>query len=97
IDPSAQPQPPVDPTAGEKAYAAVPGETQSNLYVSSTAELDEASVGYCADTKDACAADAAKWHPMQRYAGRQDKQIFVSPDQLGLDVSKKELPIQLRG
>ncbi len=96
VNPDAQPAQPADQTGGEKVYAAMPDENKS-LYLTSSADLDEASVQYCADTVAKCDADQTLWQAMKRHAPRADKQIFVSERDVPLDAAKAELPLSIRG
>ncbi len=87
----------VDATGGEKMYAALESKDPSKLYVAGSAEMDEASMQYCAETKAKCEADASLWRSMRRHAARQDKQIFASDDVLSFGASSKEQPVSVRG
>lgn len=96
IDPLGSIGPGSDPTRGEKAYAALT-DSNKNLYVSSTVELDEASVQYCVDTPANCDTNPTLWQTMKRHAPRTDKQIFVSERDLSLDSAATDLPLSIRG
>jgi hypothetical protein len=72
-------------------------EEHPDLYVSGSAELDEASVQYCLDTTARCDADESLWHAMRRHAPRTDVQIFRSEQQLSLDKSATDQLLNLRG
>lgn len=86
-----------DATGGEKMYAALEAKDPSKLYVAGSAEMDESSMEYCADTKERCAGDAGLWKAMRRHAARADKQIFASDDVLSFAVGSKEQPVSVRG
>lgn len=84
--------------ASDQLFVALDGNEKPQVYVTSSAELDEGSVQICFDAPAECQKNDQLWHGMHRHTPRVDKQIMASNESLGLDAAGGgEVLLSIRG
>jgi hypothetical protein len=95
VDPDATTTP---PPADEKLFAAFDETATPTLYTAGSAEMDPASMEYCLDAKERCAADATLWRRMKTYVSSgRPQQMFASEVVLAPDLTLAEQSLSVRG
>jgi hypothetical protein len=81
----------------ESIFVSVEEADEPRLFMQGSKPLDPASVEYCLDTKQACAADANLWNKSKIHLDQAGRQVLVSENGVMLDLNKAELPLVVRG